>query len=317
MCRTYLPNLYGESDGINAGLPTDRFQVDWHINSEYVENRLAGKGKGKTTLHKHLILNPVGENGRPPQATKSPREAQHFVQVPINFQAIKAKDMPLAHAWRLHTRQLFSTLFAQNYTVTDFILHQNKAYYRLNHTKRFSSLRGIATVKIATDEIMAETRANGWKIRDLRSFVLFAMAVPGNSCAILGTMKQSIPSNREVDFVSDFPIFDGHNDTLLNLHLEHRGHGRSFFKRSKHGHIDLPPRPRGRPWLGAFLLSSLPTTAAPSPKKRRKRYLKASKKPKKGTRCRCPSPSNTRMRCVLPRPLPATSLILKKPAKVR
>ncbi|MGI8909906.1 MAG: dipeptidase [Rubrobacteraceae bacterium] len=39
----------------------------------------------------------------------------------------------------------------------------------------------------------------------------------------------------------DLPlVFDGHNDTLLNLHLPNRGKGRSFFERSKVGHIDLP-----------------------------------------------------------------------------
>ena len=36
------------------------------------------------------------------------------------------------------------------------------------------------------------------------------------------------------------PIFDGHNDTLLDLHLPDRGEGRSFFERSELGHIDLP-----------------------------------------------------------------------------
>jgi membrane dipeptidase len=35
-------------------------------------------------------------------------------------------------------------------------------------------------------------------------------------------------------------VFDGHNDTLLNLHLPDRGEGRSFFERSELGHIDLP-----------------------------------------------------------------------------
>jgi membrane dipeptidase len=35
------------------------------------------------------------------------------------------------------------------------------------------------------------------------------------------------------------PVFDGHNDTLLNLHLPDRGEGRSFFERSDLGHIDL------------------------------------------------------------------------------
>jgi membrane dipeptidase len=35
-------------------------------------------------------------------------------------------------------------------------------------------------------------------------------------------------------------VFDGHNDTLLNLHLPGRGKGRSFFERSDSGHVDLP-----------------------------------------------------------------------------
>lgn len=35
-------------------------------------------------------------------------------------------------------------------------------------------------------------------------------------------------------------VFDGHNDTLLNLHLPRRGKGRGFFERSDKGHVDLP-----------------------------------------------------------------------------
>jgi membrane dipeptidase len=36
------------------------------------------------------------------------------------------------------------------------------------------------------------------------------------------------------------PVFDGHNDTLLDLYLDRSGTGRDFFKRSDVGHIDLP-----------------------------------------------------------------------------
>jgi membrane dipeptidase len=39
--------------------------------------------------------------------------------------------------------------------------------------------------------------------------------------------------------MNTIPVFDGHNDTLLNLHLPDRGEGRSFFERSNLGHIDL------------------------------------------------------------------------------
>lgn len=40
----------------------------------------------------------------------------------------------------------------------------------------------------------------------------------------------------------EYPIFDGHNDTLLNLYMSERGRGRNFFERGKPdtGHIDLP-----------------------------------------------------------------------------
>ena len=35
-------------------------------------------------------------------------------------------------------------------------------------------------------------------------------------------------------------IFDGHNDTLLDLHLPERGEGRTLFERGEGGHLDLP-----------------------------------------------------------------------------
>ena len=47
------------------------------------------------------------------------------------------------------------------------------------------------------------------------------------------------------------PIFDGHNDTLLDLHLPERGGGRTFFERSDAGHLDLP-RAREGSFGGGF-----------------------------------------------------------------
>lgn len=43
------------------------------------------------------------------------------------------------------------------------------------------------------------------------------------------------------------PILDGHNDTLLALHMAERGAGRAFFEQSAQGHLDLP-----RARLGGF-----------------------------------------------------------------
>jgi predicted GNAT superfamily acetyltransferase len=53
------------------------------------------------------------------------------VQIPTNIRTLKTQDMPLAQAWRQHTRQLFTDLFTQNYTVIDFIFEDGNAYYQL------------------------------------------------------------------------------------------------------------------------------------------------------------------------------------------
>jgi len=55
-------------------------------------------------------------------------------------------------------------------------------------------------------------------------------------------------------------IFDGHNDTLLNLYIPERGNGRSFFERGtpEHGHIDLP-RAREAGFAGGFFAMFSPS----------------------------------------------------------
>lgn len=59
---------------------------------------------------------------------------------------------------------------------------------------------------------------------------------------------------------NEFVIFDGHNDTLLDLYLAERGNGRSFFTASDHGHIDLPRAQAGGLGGGFFAIF------VPSPK---------------------------------------------------
>ncbi len=53
-------------------------------------------------------------------------------------------------------------------------------------------------------------------------------------------------------------IFDGHNDTLLDLYLDERGGGRSFFIRDDSGHIDLPRATEGG-LGGGFFAMFVPT----------------------------------------------------------
>jgi membrane dipeptidase len=65
-------------------------------------------------------------------------------------------------------------------------------------------------------------------------------------------------------------IFDGHNDTLLNLYKQERGGGRSFFIRDDRGHIDLPRALEGGFGGGFFAIFVSP----PKPKGAAKRKSK-------------------------------------------
>lgn len=54
-----------------------------------------------------------------------------------------------------------------------------------------------------------------------------------------------------------FPVFDGHNDTLLHMHIPALGQGRSFFVESTRGHIDLPRARKGGFGGGFFAICPL------------------------------------------------------------
>ena len=86
-----------------------------------------------------VILNPAIENTAglpvPPEAI-APLNASSLVEIPTNFRTIKQQDFALAETWRLHTRHLFETAFAQGFTVTDFVFRvdengRSHSYYLL------------------------------------------------------------------------------------------------------------------------------------------------------------------------------------------
>jgi predicted GNAT superfamily acetyltransferase len=130
VCRSYLREEYGDMrDSLNAGVPSDRFQVDWWITSRRVEARLAGKRRPLDLAHFLSAgaqeLNPatLGEDGfpRPSERPLHPSSNVALVEIPPDFMALKGRDLGLAVAWRHHTRALFESAFGAGYMVTDFI----------------------------------------------------------------------------------------------------------------------------------------------------------------------------------------------------
>jgi predicted GNAT superfamily acetyltransferase len=140
-CNTYLRNLYGAMrDMLNAGLPSDRFQVDWRIKSPCVEAK--ARGESETTSISSSpsslmaegvpLINPALAVETLPLAEKAPGSAkQALIQIPSDFQSLKAADKNLALEWRLRVRALFEEAFAKGYAATDLLVEGGRSYYLL------------------------------------------------------------------------------------------------------------------------------------------------------------------------------------------
>jgi predicted GNAT superfamily acetyltransferase len=126
---TYLPDMYGPmTDGLNAGLPSDRLQVDWWIASQHVQQRLEGT-RLPASFEKAFLAN---ETRRRPSGLLEPgslhldaeQVATHhshvLVEIPSDYQVLKTADPDLALAWRLATRDLFQAYFATGFVAMDF-----------------------------------------------------------------------------------------------------------------------------------------------------------------------------------------------------
>lgn len=146
ICHNYIRNYHSEMSGINAGLPTDRFDVEWWVTSNRVKGRME-KGRRPLTLDSlfgggailinEATFNNAGLPEPPPNYISHPSNLM-LVEIPDDFQLIKQVDFPLALRWREHTRTLFENLFASGFMVTDFVRQQDRndrqrSYYLLTY----------------------------------------------------------------------------------------------------------------------------------------------------------------------------------------
>jgi predicted GNAT superfamily acetyltransferase len=149
ICRTYLRNVYGEmSDELNRGLPTDRFEVEWWADSSSPYSPRDSAAEPHRSYLEHIPN--TAREVRAPLLGEAPEEAPAgflpaneivpsplglpapgrwqivegqgaAVAVPGNFQRLKARDLDLAQAWRLHSRAVFEAYFAAGFVVIDFL----------------------------------------------------------------------------------------------------------------------------------------------------------------------------------------------------
>ncbi len=129
VCSTYVRDYYGPmSDSLSAGLPSDRFQVEWRIGSERVRQRLTGESRMRpadpivqvnSTVH-------TAEGHLAPGKVNLGLDAREIqFEIPENHQAIKAVDPALSLEWRLAVRGICEAYFASGYFVAEF--HHRRA----------------------------------------------------------------------------------------------------------------------------------------------------------------------------------------------
>jgi predicted GNAT superfamily acetyltransferase len=154
VCKTYLRDAYGElRDQLNAGLPTDRFQVDWWLDSRRVEARMEDGSPELPDLRYYLLRgaqllnqpNPAGITEPPLEATADPWRigceaiaSMLLVEIPTDFLSLKAINPGRALAWRLGTRACFERLFDQGFEVSDFLYEpgtESRAFYVLRRNQ--------------------------------------------------------------------------------------------------------------------------------------------------------------------------------------
>jgi predicted GNAT superfamily acetyltransferase len=130
VCNTYLRQVYGDMrDGINVGLPSDRFQVDWWVNTRRVDGCLGAHPRSSPILADYKAAaaqNLYGVDLKagllwPSGPIAIPNGSLLLAEIPVDFLKLKAADFELAHAWRMLTREAFETCFLAGYLVTEFI----------------------------------------------------------------------------------------------------------------------------------------------------------------------------------------------------
>jgi len=127
--REYHRDFYGAMpDKLNAGLPSDRFYVEWPIGMDRTYKRLRGEDHvpALDDAEREGIRYLLRSDRDRPALQEPPNGETHlFVEIPSDFQAIKRKDATLALEWRIAARGAFEAAFAEGYAAVEFLRSEN------------------------------------------------------------------------------------------------------------------------------------------------------------------------------------------------
>ncbi len=124
----YYQNWYADSGGMYAGLPADRFLVEWDLQTEPQEKIIPEINASKVTTA--FVFGQEPKMGL--------EEPKIYVEVPRDINEVKRTDMPAARAWRAAHRLVFEHYFARGYSSTDLVQAEDgRVFYELIGEPRF------------------------------------------------------------------------------------------------------------------------------------------------------------------------------------
>jgi len=136
VAQKYIVDLYGESESpLHGGLPTDRFEAEWWIESPRVIATQRGgrpEREGWEELPRANMTRALGSGFRGPEGDSrlDLEDEELLVEVPENLNEIMARDRDLALDWRMRARAVFQNYFPR-YRVESFHRAEGRCYYRL------------------------------------------------------------------------------------------------------------------------------------------------------------------------------------------
>jgi chorismate synthase len=126
ICSRYLLNYYGAMQGIDAGVPSDRLWIEWHLTSPRIIQR-ANQTPPDCGFPEATAANPIDPN-LPVGDKFNPQSPQILIRLPKNFVELSKMDRDLALKWRMQTRTLFLDYFSRGYAITEFTRLGGAAY---------------------------------------------------------------------------------------------------------------------------------------------------------------------------------------------
>lgn len=124
VARRYYRNAYGDmTDALNVGLASDRFEVEWWLDSARVRAAAPPTANApQTAMGTKVYSIEWNSEGFPLITAEDPLVGDTlWVEIPAEINTIKAGNLALAIQWRERTRSTFERAFAAGYIATGLV----------------------------------------------------------------------------------------------------------------------------------------------------------------------------------------------------